>query len=562
MTFNPLTHPRTETTGQFSATVHGLPEVNLGTPPVVCTECGVQRARGTAHRCPSPDLVDLSAATKKVLAACRAAGGRPIIVGGSVRDALIQKTTGTRTPPKDIDIEVYGVPGYEPLLAQLSKLGSVDLAGASFGVLIARVDGEDFDVALPRTDRQTGVGHTGFETTPDSELDEVAASSRRDFTINAMGWDPTTGELVDAWGGTADLADGVLRHPTEAFTEDALRVLRAVRFSSRYGFALAPETADLAQTIADRYTEIPVERVWGEWRKIAQSGTSVTRALNTLVETGWIEHYPELNATRGCEQDPEWHPEGDVFAHLGFAADEAATAATRDGLTGEDRDVVVLGALVHDLGKPVSSQVKVGDDGRTRITSYGHAEAGEPVAERFLRSIGAPNSVVNRVLPIVREHMCHASVKSDVPSASAVRRLMRRLADGSSGTTIYDWARVVAADSAGRGSAARPSPVASWLEVAEHVGPTARAGILRGTHLLAAGWKPEPAWRFVTDAAVEAQDDGLIFDEASALTWFAEHGERIRAEHPKPVRETPGERKLRLKAVKAARKAAESSGAA
>lgn len=552
-TFDPSAHPRA-TTGTFTERDHTAPEIALNTDTITCTQCGTVRTRGSIHRCAAPGLMILSDATVKVLAACRRAGGRPLIVGGSVRDALLSQDSKTPTVPKDIDIEVHDVAGYEPLQKQLAKLGQVDLAGASFGVLLVVVDGEHFDVALPRTEKKVGAGHRGFETTANPQLGEVQAAARRDFTINAMAWDPETAELVDPWGGTADLADGVLRHPTAAFAEDPLRVLRAARFASRLGFRIAPETVELARSISDRFDEIPTERVWSEWRNIALNSVDVTGAIRALEETDWLRHFPNLAATRGVEQEFSWHPEGDVLTHLGMAADVAASNAAIDGLSDDDREVAVFGALVHDFGKTVSTVVLTDDAGVERITSRGHEDSGVPLAEEFLRSIGAPERLTKRVLPLVAEHMCHMSlIPGRDPNLNVVRRLIRRLAHGGSGATIFDWARVVDADVNGRGTPTGPSRGAAWLEVAGRVGPTPKKSLLTGVHIKAAGWPPGPAWAATIKAAVDAQDDGMITDEASAIAWFAEHGESIRAATPFVVAESKAEKKSRLKDANAAR---------
>lgn len=529
MPFDNTLHPRASTNGRFVADTHSIPEITIMAEQVTCTECGLQRVRGAAHRCPAPGLLKLSDATKKVLAACRAAGGRPHIVGGSVRDALISRQTATA--PKDIDIEVYDVAAYETLQRQLEKIGRVDLAGASFGILIALVDGEDFDVSLPRTDSKAGDGHRGFVTTPDATLDEVTAAGRRDFTINAMSWDPNTEELIDPWGGTADLAAGVLRHTTDAFSEDPLRVLRGVAFSARFGFAMAPETAELAASIADEFEHLPSSRVWGVWRSIATRGIHISKALETLEQTGWLRHFPALADTRGTEQDAIWHPEGDVFTHLGLTGDIAAANAIRDGLSAADREIAVLGAILHDVGKPTTTVRTVNADGTERITSQGHAEAGAPIARNFLAAIGAPGDIADKVAPLVDEHMCHTSTDGR-PSATAVRRMIRRLSAGPNAPTIYDWARVVDADSAGRGAGAKESPASLWLSVADEVGPEPKKGYLNGRHLIAAGWTPSPAFRAVLDASIAAQDAGLIDSDAGARAWFAEHGEQIRSSMP------------------------------
>lgn len=484
---------------------------------ILCPRCGESRRRGVTHRCPAPDLIPLSSAAEAVLAACVAAGGSPLIVGGAVRDAILNETAGSPRRPKDVDIEVYGISDRSRLLDELDAVGSVDERGVSFGVIAVRVDREDFDVSVPRRDSKTGSGHHGFDVVVDPDLDEVAAFARRDFTLNALGYDPTSQELVDPWGGATDLAAGLLRHTTEAYVEDPLRVLRAVQFASRMGFTVHPDTATLSASIADQYPSLSVERVWGEWRKIARGGTHISHALDVLRQVGWEHHFPELAATRGVPQDPVWHPEGDVHTHLGLAADQAAANAARDQLEPLEREVAVLGALVHDFGKVTSTQVT-----GPRITSHGHDDAGVAPAAAFLQRIGAPKHLIDRVTPLVAEHMCHAGVQG-TPSKSAVRSLIRRLDAAGGGSTIEDWARVVDADCAGRGPGAKASPTVAWLERAVEPGTAPRKGLLTGAHLIARGFRPGPDFKPVLAAALTAQDDGMFEDEAGALAWLDNH---------------------------------------
>lgn len=192
---------------------------------------------------------------------------------------------------------------------------------------------------------------------------------------------------------------------------------------------------------------------WPAWSRLIHGPTDWPAVLEEMHD------HPELDATRGLVQSPQWHPEGDVLTHLGLAALAAARHADRDGLVGADREVAVLGALVHDLGKPLTTRRE--PDGR--ITSHGHAEKGVDPARRLLERIGAPREVVRRILPVVREHMAPASVTGR-PSRHAVLRLQRRLEDA--GSSLADWARVVDADRAGRGGTPRPSPAEQWLAIA------------------------------------------------------------------------------------------------
>ena len=240
--------------------------------------------------------------------------------------------------------------------------------------------------------------------------------------------------------------------------------------------------------------------------------------MKALVDTGLVQFYPELAAARGVEQDPGWHAEGDIWTHLALAAEQAALNAERDDLSGTDREVAVLGALVHDLGKVTHTQITDG-----RITSRGHAVAGVAPATAFLRSIGAPHHLIIRIAPIVREHMSHVGIEQ--PTPSQVRRLVRRLDTNGAGASIHDWARVVAADCAGRGPSAKSSPANRWLDVAAdmRVGDAPRKGILTGEHLIARGYAPGPGFKPVLAAALEAQDDDVIHDEHGALAWLDEY---------------------------------------
>jgi len=451
-------------------------------------------------------LVPLDAATQQVLAAIRTAGGRPMLVGGCVRDAILDPGT----PSKDIDVEVYGVPHLDVLTTALAGTGRATEAGKAFGVLKVHAGGTEIDVSLPRRDSKTGAGHRGFDVEPDAALGFREASGRRDFTANSLMADPGTGEVIDRWGGVADIRAGILRHTTSAFSEDPLRVLRAVQFAARFGFTLAPGTAALCRRLVSSYSELPAERVWCEVEKLGTRGRHITAALTVLAATGWEQHFPQIAALRGIAQDPRWHPEGDVHVHSGLAADQAARVADEAGLAGADRFVIVMAALLHDLGKVTHTQRSGG-----RITSHGHAAAGTGPARAFLRSAGCPGALVARVVPLVKEHMSCTGR----PTKPAVRRLARRLVPAS----VAELALVCGADRAGRGDPGARSPAGAWLEVAASLRVTERPakGLLTGDHLIAAGMIPGPAFKPILAAALAAQDAGKFTDEAGALRWLA-----------------------------------------
>lgn len=455
-----------------------------------------------------PATVPITAAAARVLEAIAAAGGRGLLVGGCVRDALL----APGSVPKDVDIEAYGLPPDE-LVAALSRVARVDEVGRAFSVLTIRTQGESFDVALPRREVRIGPGHRDFRVDADPFADLATASARRDFTINALAFDPATGEVVDCWGGLSDLDAGVLRHTTAAFSEDPLRVLRGARFAARLGFTMHPSTVALARDLSPEFASLSVERVWGEWATMAATAVRPSAWLDVLDETGWLDHFPGLADLRGVAQDPRWHPEGDVFAHSRLAADAGAALADEAGLTGQDRVVVVLASMLHDVGKVVSTQHRA--DGR--ITSHGHDETGREVAKSFLSRVGAPKAVVDRVLPLVREHMVATTVGE--PSMTAVRRLARRLAPA----TMVEWALVTGADRGGRGPASKPGGTGRWLELAERSGTTLRpaVGLLTGKHLIDSGMAPGPEFKILLAAALTAQDRGAFADENGALAWLA-----------------------------------------
>lgn len=385
--------------------------------------------------------------------------------------------------------------------------------GKSFGVFKVRRGETEFDVSLPRRESKTGAGHRGFTVIPDSSIGFEQASARRDFTVNAIMYDPATEEIIDCHGGVADLRAGVLRHTSEAFAEDPLRVLRGVQFAARFGFRLDPSTAVLCWRLIDSYRELPAERVWGEWEKIGTRGRDISAALRVLEGTGWDIHFPQLAALNGIPQDPEYHPEGDVWVHAGLAADQAARLADEAGLTGTDRLVIVFAALLHDLGKVTHTQYEDG-----RITSRGHAAAGTGPAWTFLHSIGCPADTAARILPLIREHMCCY----DRPTKPAVRRLARRLVPA----TLAELALVVGADRKGRGDPDAPNPGEAWLEVGRDLTVHERPakGLLTGDHLITAGMKPGPAFKPLLAEALAAQDAGEFDDENGAVGWLAAQG--------------------------------------
>jgi tRNA nucleotidyltransferase (CCA-adding enzyme) len=261
-----------------------------------------------------------------IAAGVRDAGGRALVVGGWVRDRLLNarspKPEARGPEPNDLDMEVFGIPG-EKLPGLLAVFGRVEAVGQSFPVYkVVSSDGVAIDVALPRRESKQGRGHKGFEVRGDPFMSLDEAARRRDFTINAISWDPLTDDYVDPVDGRADLARRLLRVVDEnTFADDSLRALRAVQFAARFDFSLEERTAALCRDI--RLDDLPAERIWAEIEKLLLArqpaiGFRIARDLAIIEQV-----MPEMLPLIGCEQEPEWHPEGDVWIHTLMVIDRA-----------------------------------------------------------------------------------------------------------------------------------------------------------------------------------------------------------------------------------------------
>lgn len=441
--------------------------------------------------------------------------GRPRLVGGGVRDWLLGLS------PNDFDLEVAGV-DFETLQRALARFGATDVVGRSFGVIKVRsaASGAEYDFSLPRRESKIGSGHRGFVVAPDPKLNDAEAAARRDFTINAIAFDPLTGEIIDPHGGQRDLAARVLRHTSPAFVEDPLRVLRGFQLAARFDFSLAPETAALCRSIADTFAELPVERIWGEWEKWATKSTNPSRGLAVLEETGWLRHFPEVAVLRGTPQEPEWHPEGDVFTHTQHCLDALVGLSDWKNAPPARRRLLAFAVLAHDFGKPATT-AHAERRGKMRWISPGHEAAGAPIAEAFLRRIGAPLELDAPVRTLVAYHLAHHHGKEGNFSDTQVRRLARKLTPA----TIDDLAVVMTADSLGRpplGSEEILKLIAQLRAKAASlaVGDSAPRPLVLGRHLVALGRPPGPDFKPVLDAAFEAQLDGAFADEAGGVDWL------------------------------------------
>ena len=482
----------------------------------------------------------------------------PLVVGGWVRDHLL----GVRS--KDVDIEVFGLE-VERLEALLAGFGGVHAIGRAFGVL--RVGGIDIDFSLPRRDSKRGPGHRGFDVEPDPTLDFAEAARRRDLTVNSIGIDPLTGEVLDPHGGRRDLEGRVLRATDPArFSEDPLRGLRVAQLAAR--LEMTPDGALVALCRTLDLSELSGERVFEEFTKLLLRAARPSIGFKVLEDTDQLRFFPELHALRGVPQDPEWHPEGDVWVHTLMVLDVAATlrsdgtepgehdpdpsirppaadaspnpgapnadgtthawddaarslddATGVDGATSTVRDgahsrgndsredlALMLGALCHDLGKPTTTEQVDG-----RIRSYRHDVAGVAPTRALLRRMRAPGTLVDRVAALVEHHLAPALFVKSGATAKGYRRLARKLERAGVGIELL--VRVARADHlgrttadalAGRFEAGDAFLAAARAHSVEHAAP--RDAVL-GRHLVARGMEPGPGFAPILERCREIQDE-------------------------------------------------------
>ena len=427
------------------------------------------------------------------------AGGRLLLVGGCVRDIHLGST------PKEIDCEIQHI-GIDQLKTILATQYTCHEVGKAFGVL--KLKGLPAELSLPRTEIKTGSGHKGFSVEVDPTLPFEKSAQRRDFTINAIGLDPLTGELLDPTGGIPDIQNRTLRHIGPAFKEDPLRVLRAMQFIARFNLKPHSETIRVCQSMS--MEDLPPERLLEEWKKLLLQGKDMTAGLTFLKDSGWIRYFPEIEALIGCEQDPEWHPEGDVWVHTLYCLD--AFAKERIGEDWEDL-VVGFAVLCHDLGKPLTT--KIGEDGRIR--SPLHEPKGEAPTRSFLFRLTNQVDLHEQVVPLVRRHLTPRTFYKDQASDGAIRRLARKV------KRIDRLVRVAAADIAGRPPRHDDFPEGPWLlKRAEElqVKDAEPKPIIQGRHLIDHGLQPGPSFTPILEQCFDAQLDGQFSELQTGLAYL------------------------------------------
>ena len=433
----------------------------------------------------------------------RAAGYRAYFVGGCVRDILLHRE------PADYDVASNATPERVEQIFPNSLM-----VGAKFGVVVvvqepeASHDDKDASATVEVATFRSDVGYSDGRH-PDQV---VYASSpqqdvqRRDFTINGLLLDPETSEVLDYVGGRADLRGGIIRaigRPEERFREDKLRMLRAVRFAARFGYAIEPETMRAIQKLAPEIGQVSAERLRDELTKLLTEG-SARRGFELLDETHLLPNLlPQIARMKGVQQPPQFHPEGDVWIH---------TLLMLEGLPPRTSPTLAWGVLLHDVGKPPTFSPPSGPNGRIRFDR--HVEVGTRMAEEICERLRFSNDDTAQIASLVANHLRF----KDVPQMkrSTLKRFVRldrfeehmelhRLDCSSSHRNLqnYEFMRRFLAE----------TPPAEVRPVR----------LLTGDDLIGLGFRPGPEFREILDAAEDAQLEGIIGSHEDAMIWVRKY---------------------------------------
>ncbi len=424
----------------------------------------------------------------------RERGHKAYLVGGCVRDLLLGRE------PADYDVATDAIP--DEVMRIFPDTYAV---GAQFGVvlvplpksLVSKDENDVVEVATFRSDIGYSDGRhpdqVRFSKDPREDVE------RRDFTVNGLLLDPVTNEVLDFVGGRKDLEAGIIRtigDPERRFAEDKLRMLRAVRFAARFGYAIEPGTFRAIQSLGSQIDQVSRERVRDELSKMLTEGHA-RRAFLLLDETGLLrEVLPEIQAMKGVEQPPQFHPEGDVFVH---------TLLLLDRLPHPCPVTLAWGALLHDVGKPATFRVAP-----DRIRFDGHVDVGVKMAEEICRRLRFSNHDADQILALIDNHMRFAQVQQmkestfkrfvRMPRFDEHLQLHRIDCQSSHGDLAsYNFIREKMADIPP--AAMRPVP------------------LLSGDDLIAAGYAPGPPFKKILSAVEDCQLEGRLRSKEEALAF-------------------------------------------
>jgi len=435
---------------------------------------------------------------EEIILSLQKIGATPILVGGCVRDTILQ------IPCKDYDIEIFGINSLELIENSLQKFGSVKLVGKSFGVLTLKIDDFDFDFALARTEEKTGFGHGDFKISTNANLSYKQAAIRRDFTINSIGYDFSKEEFLDPFNGLEDLKNKKIRHINDdTFIEDPLRVYRGIQFASRFGFSLDEKTKELCKQMVlnDDLSHLAKERVYEEFKKLFLKSKKPSIGFELLKQLDVLNYFPELKTLINCEQEYEYHPEGDVWVHTLMTLDEMAKIIKEENIQDEYRILYLYySILCHDLGKPLCTEIING-----KITSYKHESLGVEPTISFLSKLTNENKFIEKVIPLVKNHLAPFQLFKDSSSLKAVKRLSLKC-------NIEDLCLVCLADCKGRNISNKEicDKAVLWLlEKARelNISEDGLKAFVQGRDLITLGMKPSREFKEILAFAMDLQID-------------------------------------------------------
>ncbi len=432
-------------------------------------------------------------------------GAKAILVGGAVRDFILQNSV------KDFDIEVYNIKTLDKLATILSEYGVVNLVGKSFGVVKLRVDNLEYDFSMPRVESKIAKGHKGFSIKVDSTLDFKSAAKRRDFTINAIGWDILRQKLLDPYGGIDDIKNKTLHIVDKtSFSEDPLRVYRAVQFAARFEFTLSKDTFTICSKLVESGSleELPKERVWEEFKKLLLKAKKPSIGLEYMRKLGILKYFPELKRLIGVEQEPSYHPEGDVWTHTLMVVDEAAKLRVGEEL--EDL-ILMLSSLCHDFGKPATTKVING-----KIRAINHDKEGvEPTIE-FLNRLTNQKELIQEVTKLVEYHLRPMHLYKGGAKVAAIRRLATKV-------NIERLERLARADYFGRGGVENKKfKAGDWLlkkAKEQNCLSSPPKRLIEGRDLIALGLTPSVKFKDMLNRVYKEQLDGNIKCKQEAIEF-------------------------------------------
>lgn len=428
---------------------------------------------------------------KRVAVEVAKEGGKTYFVGGFVRDKFLNKEN------KDVDIEIHRI-SVDKLEEILSRLGKLDLVGKSFSVW--KLKGYDLDISIPRTERAIGLKHTDFEVISDGFMGEENACRRRDLTINAMMLDVLDETLVDPFNGKKDLENHIIRHvDNDTFGDDILRCLRVAQFAARFQFDVASETISICSQMD--LTKLPRERVWGELQKALMKSENPFVFFEVLDEMKQLDYwFPEIKALKGIQQNPIYHPEGDVWEHSKLVCKVAASLKAQSS----NPEAFMLTALCHDFGKTVATREI---DGVLRALE--HETLGLPIIERFLDRVVNEVKIKKYVLNMTELHMSPNQCFANKSKFKTTNRLFDK------SVCPRDLVLFAEADHMGRLNPSDFTETKKFLlDRVEHFENLLQTPEVQGRDLVKAGLKPGPHFTEALKLAHQLFTAEVAFDKA------------------------------------------------